>query len=1214
MPQRVPLHDRQRPARRRRGIARSIATVGAIFAGLLSTSVGVAASGGTALLEDSFTNGEVLSNAYVIGGVETPCLTATGSGTSVPGRCDDAGDTPGSGALRLTTADLEKSGFLLYNRALPTKAGLDIEFNFYQYGGDGADGISFFLTDGSETLVDAGPAGGSLGYHTRDGGDGLAHALLGIGFDAYGNYGYEWNDPSCPIQGSALAPDTIAVRGPGGADRDSGYCLLNSPVSVPGGIDNEVAANRVDAAHTARIIIDPPSDANPKVRVFLDGVEYAVVDQPAVLGTTPTFKFGWAASTGGSTNIHEINFLKVESVEPIMPELSLTATGATANAYGMDTISFTPTVDAAGGPESQPVVVSIVAPSELSAVSAPSGTDWVCTEPTSNTWECTHTPGSAIAPDTQLPSISATFLSTSSGVFDVTGTVSSSDNVSTGAATTADATMTFRPVAHSVEYRTSATNPGSTHTFTPSAPAGTGPFTYAIDDALSGLGGTLSVDSSTGEFTYNSPSNASGIGSFTYTVTGAGGTTSGPTNGQIFLRPAAVDVSATTPYLTEVDTPAPSTIGTAPFAYVIDTAPNPAAGTATIDGSTGVTTFTPATGFSGVLTYTYTVSDGSGLASDPATVTLAVLPSLTSSTGSIALDSSGNGSVTTNAPTPSGTGPFTFELVAQPTTGSASIDAGTGAITYTAAQDQSGTFTVEYTTTDVNAVESDPQTATITVRPYASDVTATTDASTAITLPAPTLRGSGPYTATVDTPLGTSATIGTNGQIDFDPQGHSGTFSFTYTVTDSNGVDSGQADVDVTVRPIADALTGSAIVSATPSAVNLASSPIGDGTFTYSIVDAPPASRGTAVATSTGVSITPAAGASGRITASYLVTGRGTISSTAAPIVVNVAPLAADATVSTTSGTTKTIDLPTPSGTGPFTMTIAGSLPSAAGTATVTSDGRIELAAAPTFSGPTQFTYTVTDGDGFVSAPATVSISVAPKSVPSTLPSTTAGGTGSVSHVVPAPSGTGPFTFELVGDLDPAIGTATIDPTTGEITITPAPGVSGTIRVTYRVKDASGTASETSSVSLDVRPAATPATAKPATSTTTGTKPLTIKPETPVGKGPFTYRIVNAPTPDQGTVTIDPVTGEMTFVAAPGFTGTATFSYEVVDADGIVSAPSEVAVEVLGAEQQRPSSPIPQSLAFTGGSLAAIPMALGMLCAGSAIVIVRRKRDPQPTA
>ncbi|MFR0656719.1 hypothetical protein SB719_19390, partial [Pantoea sp. SIMBA_079] len=101
-------------------------------------------------------------------------------------------------------------------------------------------------------------------------------------------------------------------------------------VTVTGGLDKTSATSRTSAARHVRVVVDPPGTTNPMVSVYLGamGDTTPAVDQlplitqvpePAQLLAATTFKFGWAASTGGSTDYHEINTLNVATVNPITP-------------------------------------------------------------------------------------------------------------------------------------------------------------------------------------------------------------------------------------------------------------------------------------------------------------------------------------------------------------------------------------------------------------------------------------------------------------------------------------------------------------------------------------------------------------------------------------------------------------------------------------------------------------------------------------------------------------------------------------------------------------------------------------------------------------------------------------------------------------------------------------------------------------------------------
>src|SRR5699024_1583176 len=138
------------------------------------------------------------------------CLTAGGGTGSIPA-CP-AKDEPGKGALMLTPAEKWQAGAILSDFTFPMSQGLDVTFTTYTYGGNkggtakiGADGIAFFLTDGTikEPPSDTGGTGGALGYScsiTNNPADskpekgqfkkaeGMAHAYLGLGIDEYGNF------------------------------------------------------------------------------------------------------------------------------------------------------------------------------------------------------------------------------------------------------------------------------------------------------------------------------------------------------------------------------------------------------------------------------------------------------------------------------------------------------------------------------------------------------------------------------------------------------------------------------------------------------------------------------------------------------------------------------------------------------------------------------------------------------------------------------------------------------------------------------------------------------------------------------------------------------------------------------------------------------------------------------------------------------------------
>jgi type IV pilus assembly protein PilY1 len=113
-------------------------------------------------------------------------------------------DPVGSGALRFTNGypyGKGERGAILSASTFNTGAGIQVTFKTVTYLGDsgsnsnggasdGADGISFFLMDGS-VPAGLGAVGGSLAYSCSNGNtpyDGLNGAYIGLGIDEYGNF------------------------------------------------------------------------------------------------------------------------------------------------------------------------------------------------------------------------------------------------------------------------------------------------------------------------------------------------------------------------------------------------------------------------------------------------------------------------------------------------------------------------------------------------------------------------------------------------------------------------------------------------------------------------------------------------------------------------------------------------------------------------------------------------------------------------------------------------------------------------------------------------------------------------------------------------------------------------------------------------------------------------------------------------------------------
>ncbi|MFG3342800.1 hypothetical protein [Glycomyces sp. NPDC048151] len=251
------------------------------------------------------------------------------------GPVPEAGKTPGY--LQLTDASNHNTGAAILNKALPNKGGIEVTFAQYQYGGTGADGISFFLVDGETDLTESGAFGGSLGYAQLGDIPGVDGGYLGLGLDAWGNFSAdtEGRGTGCPEDYQApeylrtafnRAPDNVALRGPG--QGLEGYCLLATTATDEkiGTVSNgdlygttfpeSLRSESIDDAKRL-VKLKVTGGDQPKVTVdldFLDGGGWQRVLETSVPFAAPeTFKIGFASSTGGKTDVHLIRHLRVET-------------------------------------------------------------------------------------------------------------------------------------------------------------------------------------------------------------------------------------------------------------------------------------------------------------------------------------------------------------------------------------------------------------------------------------------------------------------------------------------------------------------------------------------------------------------------------------------------------------------------------------------------------------------------------------------------------------------------------------------------------------------------------------------------------------------------------------------------------------------------------------------------------------------------------------
>ncbi len=269
----------------------------------------------------------VLSSDWVTAGTFTPTVVR------------NEGDSPEL-ALRLTPASGTQSGFVLYNKPFNLSQGLKVDFKQYQWGGDGADGIVFFIKKASDTNNGPGATGGAMGYAgvTENSGpiNGLSGALLGVGLDAWGNHSnpaYQTGDCNPDFQGAGQ--NQIVVRGPG--QGILGYCMLANGYGLALNgkkLLSDGYSNRQSSEVAVRVELDSPFIENPRVKVFYQEDLVVDVALPNEFKDIYDVKFGFSAGTGGVSDNHEISGLRVTTLDTAIAYRDLAHPEGLANTGG----------------------------------------------------------------------------------------------------------------------------------------------------------------------------------------------------------------------------------------------------------------------------------------------------------------------------------------------------------------------------------------------------------------------------------------------------------------------------------------------------------------------------------------------------------------------------------------------------------------------------------------------------------------------------------------------------------------------------------------------------------------------------------------------------------------------------------------------------------------------------------------------------------------
>ena len=273
--------------------------------------------GAKALLGQTVTDSFTGSTApgWVLGGnTYTPVLTSGGV------------DPTNDGWLRLTDNANARATYAYYDTAVSSaNRTVFTSFDFATYNGSGADGITFFLFDGSQSFSE-GAYGGSMGYapKTVAGGgevthEGLSGGYLAISLDDFGNFSSATEGRT---GGIGFNPNAVVVRGPG--DGYSGYDFIaatgdGTNAALTQQLDAPAATTRPDQTGADYRHVEMLLTATNQLTVWLqfgtDGPLTKVLEADLSGYLRPeTLKFGFSSGTGSANEIHELRELTVATL------------------------------------------------------------------------------------------------------------------------------------------------------------------------------------------------------------------------------------------------------------------------------------------------------------------------------------------------------------------------------------------------------------------------------------------------------------------------------------------------------------------------------------------------------------------------------------------------------------------------------------------------------------------------------------------------------------------------------------------------------------------------------------------------------------------------------------------------------------------------------------------------------------------------------------
>jgi uncharacterized linocin/CFP29 family protein len=625
----------------------------------------------------------------------------------------------------------------------------------------------------------------------------------------------------------------------------------------------------------------------------------------------------------------------------------------------------------------------------------------------------------------------------------------------------------------------------------------------------------------------------------------------------------------------------------------------PTAGTASVNATTGVITYTHNGSSARTDSLTYTVKDDKGLVSNVATVSISITQTdrpPTSVADSLSVVKGGSTTVNLANNDTAGTAAInrnSIVISTQPTNGTLTVGTD-GNVTYQHNNSSTTSDSFAYTIKDVNGLTSAPASVSVTVTQTATPPTAVGDSLTVVRGASSTVNLANNDTAgtaainrnsivIASQPANGSISIGIDGNITYQHNNTSTTSdSFTYTIKDVNGLTSAAATVAVTVTPAATAPTANpdsiSVANGASVVANLANN---DTAGTAAI------NRNSIVVTTQPTNGTVTVGTDGNVTYLHngstttsdtfaytikdingLVSGAAIVSVTIAPV-NSQAPVAANDTATVAEGSTTTISIlsndTAPTGGFDLSSIVFTDLPTQ-GTIVKNADGSVAYTHSGNESASDSFKYTVKGTNGVVSNEATVTITItrvndAPVANNDTA-SVVEGGSVNISVLS--------NDTDIEGNIDvtsvvianqPAHGTVGVNSQTGVVNYVHNGGPSTSDSFTYTFRDAQGAVSNAATVSITIQ-----------------RKPIANDDTLVVQRGgQSTVDAVANDTAPSGTLSLASVVitkqathgslsvlgnGQIQYLHDGSNTTSDTFDYTVADSNGNVSLPGTVNVTI----------------------------------------------------